>query len=187
SAGRLDQTTVQVRDFSGKLSVNAGFTAISTNPNTQEVWATTGNLYGKVSELEFQTMGDTGVRTGISAAAWNSSGTMLALGLRDGSIRLYAQQRGDAALTEVMTIPGHASSITTLSWHGDVLASGSVDGVARLWNLQLTTQDREMLKRLDQLAKSDRSANQSVRNAKADYDSVAPWLNARLMTLLSHP
>jgi WD40 repeat protein len=183
--GSLDQLCVGARNASGNLNLDINFTAIATNPATQEVWAAAGNSFGKVHEREFLNLGSTPGLIGISAASWNSTGDMLALGLRNGSVLVYGLDPNNtpSGLTKVLSIPGHSSAITTVSWHGEMLATGSIDGGARLWTLHLMPADREMLRRLANNAQLDIRNSSTPANPVEAYDGLIPLVKARLEQL----
>lgn len=62
---------------------------------------------------------------------------ILAGAYADGSIRLWCTTLG----TLLHTLTGHTQAVTTLGWSGDgsLLASGSLDTEARIWQRDLTT------------------------------------------------
>jgi WD40 repeat protein len=92
----------------------------------------------------------------VSALAWNQRGDRLALGLQDGTIRVLTKSpaTGCAGFSSELDIPAHTTVVTTVSWHDDVLASGSNDGSARLWTMPRDADDRALLSMLSELAAS---------------------------------
>ena len=81
--------------------------------------------------------------------AWNPQGTRLALGLRAGELRVMARDDGPGCgLREILSLPAHAAAVTSVLWKGDLLATGSVDGSARIWNLTLDKQDESLFQKL---------------------------------------
>jgi WD40 repeat protein len=175
-----------------KLSVGTAsggsitFSAIATNPANQKVWAATGTVIGIVRDLVFVEQRDTRpppeesagphANPGISAMSWNQAGDTMALGLRDGTILIY----GGNDIAKIVSLAAHSAEITTLSWHGDTLASGSIDGSAALWKLHFTPQDRDMLHNLALKASEP-------LDSLSSYDAVNLWIKARLSMLQSTP
>ena len=67
----------------------------------------------------------------ITALAVSVDGSLAAVGLMDGSIRLFDVATG----REISSLEGHAGVITALKFSpdGSILASGGRDGVVILW------------------------------------------------------
>jgi WD40 repeat protein len=147
------------------------FTAITTHPRTQQVWAAT---YGALGTLlfgdppSFQPCSKIS-RATVSSMAWNAQGTRLALGLRAGDLRVMAPEEGtDCGLREILSLPAHAAAVTSVVWKGDLLATGSIDGSARVWNLTLQKDDEALFQKL-----------RAQQNALS-FDELADQVLARL-------
>jgi hypothetical protein len=127
------------------------FTAITTHPLTQKIWAASNDSLGTLVFQEppsFETCAKL-TRASVSAMAWNSQGTRLALGLRAGELRVMARDGGPGCgLREILSLPAHAAAVTSVIWKGDLLASGSMDGSARVWNLTLDKDDESLFRKL---------------------------------------
>lgn len=167
---------------------NAPARAIATNPATQKVWAGANDSLGIVLGQKLVRVATSPAGVAISALSWNAGGSLLALGLRDGSLCIYQSRSGDPgpALDLLVRIPGHLGAITALSWRGDVLASGSSDGAARLWDLSSLTGDRPLLSLLAAAADSEERAAAGGPGLEKKYEDLVPYLNKRLEALADH-
>jgi WD40 repeat protein len=147
------------------------FTSITTHPATQQIWAASNASLGTLVFGEppsFQPCADLS-RASVSAMAWNAQGTRLALGLRAGELRVMAREDGPGCgLREILSLPAHAAAVTSVIWKGDILATGSVDGSARIWNLTLDKQDELLFQKL-----------RAQKNALS-FDELADQVLARL-------
>lgn len=127
------------------------FTSITTHPLTQQIWAASNDSLGTLVFGEppsFQPCAKLS-RASVSAMAWNPQGTRLALGLRAGELRVMAREDGPGCgLREILSLPAHATAVTSVIWKGDLLATGSVDGSARIWSLTLDKQDESLFQKL---------------------------------------
>jgi hypothetical protein len=127
------------------------FTAITTHPRTQQVWAASYDSLGTLlfgDPPSFQPCSKL-LRATVSAMAWNAQGTRLALGLRTGDLRVMAPEDGTGCgLREILSLPAHAAAVTSVIWKDDLLATGSVDGSARVWNLTLDKDDEALFQKL---------------------------------------
>jgi WD40 repeat protein len=164
------------------------FTAIATNPASQEVWMTGG--------FGVQRLGGSSRQPGIcfgplltevvpeSALAWNAQGTRLAIGFRDGTIRVMTKTApgGCDGLSTMLLIAAHSTAITTLTWQGDLLASGASDGAARLWTMPRTADEQTLLDDVEALAKQGASAAGTVA-VDPSITSVLDRLAQRAQTI----
>jgi WD40 repeat protein len=108
-------------------------------------------------------------RATVSSMAWNAQGTRLALGLRAGELRVMAPEEGtECGLREILSLPAHAAAVTSVVWKGDLLATGSIDGSARVWNLTLQKDDEALFQKL-----------RAQQNALS-FDELADQVLARL-------
>jgi WD40 repeat protein len=158
-----------------QLEIRGRFAAIATDPSSQLVWAArAGSLQSSTPQparptdlgllqpdasdtLAFAPCDALADSRSVTMISWNGDGTRLAVGFHDGTIRVLARSGPEpCALDTLVELPAHDAAISTVTWHrGDVLASGAADGSARLWNLQLTSEDRTLLaalRRLDDVA-----------------------------------
>ncbi|MGH0146375.1 UNVERIFIED_CONTAM: hypothetical protein FKN15_007981 [Acipenser sinensis] len=84
----------------------------------------------------------------VTSLDWNSEGTLLATGSYDGFARIWTKDDNHADMMEVdgdvdipqnkaMVLRGHESEVFICAWNpvSDLLASGSGDSTARIWNL----------------------------------------------------
>ncbi len=73
------------------------------------------------------------LRAPVTALALDRRTTVVAVGYEDGSVELRDFETGQSRGLQAM----HESEVSTLSWSPDdhTLASGSIDGMARLWRL----------------------------------------------------
>lgn len=175
-----------------KVAVPGTYTAVATHPVTQEVWiagASGGGPSGLgIFELTSSVVPCRGIADGLSVSAmvWNASGTRLALGLRDGSIRILtkAPGRGCGGTATEFDIPAHTTAVSTLSWYEDKLASGASDGTARLWKMPDGEEDRRLLTDVSRL--STRSAvERTPATDTAQLDALLGQIEARLSRLPS--
>jgi WD40 repeat protein len=67
----------------------------------------------------------------VWSVAFNPSGTRLAAGSQDRTIRILDPRVGE----DLLTLRAHTGSVMSLAWtpDGRTLASGSYDGTVRLW------------------------------------------------------
>jgi WD40 repeat protein len=158
--------------------------AIATNPATQVVWAAANDSFGIVRNRQFVKIGAAPNGATISAMSWNANGSLLAVGLRNGSVCIYQTRDAGAnsALDLVVKIPGHSSVLTTLAWSGSTLASGSTDGSARLWNLDSLGNERPLLNLLGTAAAGE-STSTDAQGLEKQYAALAPYLKTRLDAL----
>ncbi len=72
----------------------------------------------------------------ISAVAWNSDSTSLAVGHLNGQIEVTS---ADGQVQH--SLVAHTGRVTELAWHpdGNLLASGSADGSVRIWDTSTST------------------------------------------------
>lgn len=155
--------------------------AIATNPATQVVWAAVNDTFGIVRNRQFVKIGSAPNGATISAMSWNANGSLLAVGLRNGSLCIYQPRDTSAtsALDLVVRIPGHSSVLTTLTWSGSTLASGSTDGSARLWKLESLVKERPLLNLLATAAAGE-SKSTDAQGLEKQYAALAPYLKTRL-------
>ena len=77
----------------------------------------------------------------ISSILYTPHGDGYITGCKDGIIRVF-----DSTHTLKYTLEGHSNAVTSLSFLGDVLISGSWDGTAKLWDVsssaEITPDDR---------------------------------------------
>ena len=68
--------------------------------------------------------------SGISSVTYNSSGTILASGSYDSTIKLWDVKK----LTEIATLSNHIEAVLTIAFssNGEILASGSRDKTIKL-------------------------------------------------------
>ncbi|KAL2926740.1 WD40 repeat-containing protein HOS15, partial [Bienertia sinuspersici] len=84
----------------------------------------------------------------VCACAWSPSGSLLASGSGDSTARIWAMSEGSAKLyngsTSIVVLKHFkgntnekSKDVTTLDWNGEgtLLATGSYDGQARIWNI----------------------------------------------------
>jgi WD40 repeat protein len=96
----------------GKLLASSGF-------NTVHLWD--ASSYAEVGRLS-------GHAQSVTALAWAPDGHSLAIGSQDRTVRVFGR--------EVQALHGHQAPVTALSWSTQgTLASGSIDGTIRRWNL----------------------------------------------------
>lgn len=96
----------------GKLLASSGF-------NTVHLWDP--NTFAEVGRLS-------GHAQAVTALAWAPDSRSLAIGSQDRSIRVFGR--------EVKSLNAHQGPVTALAWSPQgVLASGSIDGTVRRWNL----------------------------------------------------
>ena len=83
----------------------------------------------------------TGHRKPIRCVRWNSTGTKLASGSGDGSVRVYSLQTAAAGVTvasaEGAELKGHSASAEFVCFNpsrAEQLASASLDGTVRIWD-----------------------------------------------------
>jgi hypothetical protein len=140
-----------------QLAVDGTFLSVATNPATQEVWAaradSTRSTLGIV-DLEtrrFSACPRSTFPSSVSVIAWNPAGTHVALGFRDGTLRLFSKAKpaGCEGLTPTFVVPAHDTAVTTAVWDGETVTTGSVDGAARLWSVPSLPADRELVARLN--------------------------------------
>jgi len=168
------------------VSLPGTFNAIATNPATQEVWiAGNSPLGGSAVGLfdmnsRFDPCENLADGISVSALGWNESGTRLAIGFRDGTVRVVTKTSAPkcAGVAQYITLPAHATQVTTVSWHGDVLATGSSDGSARLWTMPQES-DRLVLTRLIDLQKSQTPGG-SVQLTDNDIEALFRAIDRRM-------
>ena len=108
-------------------------TVFSNNKEGGEVrfWQTaTGQEIGSLSLAHTQ----------VLTLDWSDDGALLALGCRDGSVRLFqvtvAPTADRATAQERHVLIGHAGEVRSLAFSSrGLVASAGVDGTARLWNV----------------------------------------------------
>lgn len=70
--------------------------------------------------------------TGLQCISWSLDADWLAIGMTDGTIRIY--NVSDGSLTYFL--PGHTGDVYSVAWSTNtMLASGSADGTVRLWEI----------------------------------------------------
>lgn len=191
---------------SDRVAVAGSFTAVATNPASQEVWmarppsaddpprtagserATPEGDVGvfDMSRRRFAPCGSPTHGLPVSALAWNQRGDRLALGLRDGRVWVIAKRTasGCADMSREIDMPAHGTAVTTVSWHGDVLASGSSDGSARLWTMPRDTDGRQLLAILKELVDSSASSeNWPAEPTPGAFQPLFQSLDRRLQDL----
>ena len=74
----------------------------------------------------------------VNSVAFNNTGTILASGSDDKTIKLWNVE----SQTEIATLMGHSSSIYSVAFNntGTILASGSNDITIKLWNVESKTE-----------------------------------------------
>ena len=124
-------------------------------------------------------------RLSVSALAWNQRGDRLALGFRDGSVRVIAKTvpAGCQGTTRELDIPAHGTTVTTVSWHGDVLASGSSDGSARLWTMPRSAAERTLLSSVRAFAASPIGGSVPPQPDVRAFDTLFRHLDGRVQSL----
>jgi len=96
----------------GKLLASSGF-------NTVHLWDP--NTFAEVGRLS-------GHAQAVTALAWAPDARSLAIGSQDRSVRVFGR--------DVKSLHAHQGPVTALSWSSQgTLASGSIDGTVRRWNL----------------------------------------------------
>ncbi|PJF17870.1 hypothetical protein PSACC_02300 [Paramicrosporidium saccamoebae] len=77
-----------------------------------------------------------GHRSKIHSLAWNLSGTKLASGSTDSTIRIWPTERLCAGSKESGELRGHSSGIDQVAWSptSDIVASVSTDKTVKLWD-----------------------------------------------------
>ena len=72
------------------------------------------------------------IPVGIQSAAFNSNGTRLAIGLQNGTVKVWDLTAGE----EITVLRGHSDSIRSVAFSSDdqLLATASLDGTARIWD-----------------------------------------------------
>ena len=71
------------------------------------------------------------------SVAFNKSGTILASGSKDKTIKLWNIE----TKTIIATLEGHSREVTSVAFDqtGTILASGSKDKTIKLWNIETKT------------------------------------------------
>jgi hypothetical protein len=151
------------KQISGLDDLSVGsYTAIATNPASQEVWMTSGSALERLVPFtkrteECESMqeiarlgGIAGSTPPVSSLAWDSKGTRLAMGFRDGTVHVLTKvlPGGCGGISTELVIPAHTTAITTLVWQQGLLASGASDGTAFLWALPETADEKTLARDL---------------------------------------
>jgi WD40 repeat protein len=168
------------------------FSALATNPATQEVWMSRGTESNRtdvgtfdLSLSRFVPCPELSDPLPVSALAWNERGDRLALGFRDGSVRIIAKtaQPGCQSATRELDIPAHRTAVTSVSWHGDLLASGSSDGSARLWTMPRGAADRTLLSSVRGVAASATGGSWPAEPDTRAFEALFQQLEGRVQSL----
>jgi hypothetical protein len=168
------------------------FSAIATNPATQEIWMSGSVEENRVdvgtfnlSTSRFDACPALSGRLPVSALAWNERGDRLALGFRDGSIRIIAKTEGAGCrgVGTELDIPAHRTAVTSVLWHGDVLTSGSSDGSARAWSMPGSAADRALLSTAARIAVSATDDSWPARPDAGAFHALFERLDERVRGL----
>ena len=74
----------------------------------------------------------------VNSVAFNNTGTILASGSQDKTIKLWNVE----SQTEIATLTGHSDYVKSVAFNntGTILASGSQDNTIKLWNVESQTE-----------------------------------------------
>ena len=74
----------------------------------------------------------------VESVEFNNSGTILASGSNDNTIKLWNIE----SQTEIATLKGHSRGVNSVAFNnsGTILASGSNDRTIKLWNVESQTE-----------------------------------------------
>jgi WD40 repeat protein len=114
--------------------------------------------------------------------AWSRSGALLAIGRRDGTIQILENVSSNQCQV-VLTISAHAAAVTSVTWSRTLLATGSLDGSARLWNLSFDVAFRKLLSDLNAFSfGEDRGASplDERKRQLAKYEDLVLRLKDRI-------
>jgi WD40 repeat protein len=129
-----------------------------------------------------------GQRILAHTAAFNRTGTLLAAGTRDGTVRLWDVKTGKL----IGDVPGHGGAVTTLAFSpdGTRLASGSADTTVLIWDVAELTRlasapeslaDLETL--WQQLGDADPGVARKAMTALAQHAGAVAFMQAHLQTV----
>lgn len=139
-AASVDDGSIQIMDEAGvrkehSIILPKGFTTLisATMDCSRLLTAQDKSVYPFVTGT-WETLPSWELPETITALAVSVDGSLAAVGLMDGSIRLFDVETG----SEISSLEGHAGVITALEFSpdGSILASGGRDGVVILWGVK---------------------------------------------------